>query len=42
MIRIKEKNVVNDVRYYFIDIYLCFYFENDVEKHITSHMNKKH
>ena len=32
MIRIKVKNMVNDVRYYFIDIYLCLCLENDEEK----------
>ena len=40
MLRNKEKNMVNDVRYYFIDICLCLYLENDETKNITSHMNK--
>ena len=32
MLRNKEKNMVNDVRYYFIDICLCLYLENDEKK----------
>ena len=39
MLRNQEKNMVNDVRYYFIDICLCLHLEND-EKNIASHMNK--
>ena len=42
IIRNKVKNMVNDVRYYFIDICLCLYLENEEKKNIASHMNKKH
>ena len=32
IIRNKVKNMVNDVRYYFIDICLCLYLENEEKK----------
>ena len=40
MIRIKVKNMVNDVSYYFIDIYLCLCLENDEQKHYQSYEQK--
>lgn len=32
IIRNKVKNMVNDVRYYFIDICLCLHLENEEKK----------
>ena len=40
MLRYKEKNMVNDVRYYFIDICLCLNLENDEKKHYQSYEQK--
>ena len=40
MIRNKVKNMVNDVRYYFIDICLCLHLENDEKKHYQSYDQK--
>lgn len=40
MLRNKEKNMVNDVRYYFIDICLCLHLENDEKKHCQSYEQK--
>ena len=40
MIRNKVKNMVNDVRYYFIDICLCLHLENDEKKHYQSYGQK--
>lgn len=40
MIRNKIKNMVNDVRNYFIDICLCLHLENDEKKHYQSYGQK--
>ena len=40
MLRNQEKNMVNDVRYYFIDICLCLHLENDEKKLCQSHEQK--
>ena len=40
MIRNKVKNMVNYVRYYFIDICLCLHLENDEKKHCQSYEQK--
>ena len=40
IIRNKVKNMVNDVRYYFIDICLCLYLENEEKKHCQSYEQK--
>ena len=40
IIRNKVKNMVNDVRYYFIDICLCLYLENEEKKHYQSYEQK--
>ena len=41
IIRNKVKNMVNDVRYYFIDICLCLYLENEEKQNCKSYEQKK-
>ena len=40
IIRNKVKNMVNDVRYYFIDICLCLNLENVEKTHYQSYEQK--
>ena len=40
IIRNKVKNMVNDVRYYFIDICLCLYLENEEKKTLPKNTQK--
>ena len=42
IIRNKVKNMVNDVRYYFIDICLCLYLENEEKKKHCQSYEQKH